>query len=208
MGYSTSFTGKFKIQPPLNKDQISYINAFCDSRRWRRDNEKLENMPDPLREAVGLPLGKEGEFFVGGAGVLGQGRDLSVLDFNIQPSTQPSLWCDWMVGENGDYLEWNGSEKFYSYTRWIEYINLNFFDKWGVGIYGSIEWEGEDSEDRGIIIANKNKITTYEGEDYDNYLNHLKLKKMAEKEKKDIIKNLSDDDLLINISKKSKNPKF
>lgn len=48
----------------LTQQQFEYLALFCDVPRFKRDVALLKDHPDPLREAVGLPLGAEGEFFV------------------------------------------------------------------------------------------------------------------------------------------------
>jgi hypothetical protein len=50
----------------LTPQQFEYLLLFCSGspRHKRTYVELLKDIPDPLREAVGLPLGEEGEFFV------------------------------------------------------------------------------------------------------------------------------------------------
>lgn len=65
MGYTTDFGGGFDCSRPLTFVEMNYINAFAHTRRMKRFGPKVKLMPDPLREAVGLPIGREGEFYVG-----------------------------------------------------------------------------------------------------------------------------------------------
>lgn len=65
MGYTTNFSGAFKLDKPLTEAQAAYINRFSGSRRMKRQASIAATFPDPLREAVGLPIGTEGEFYVG-----------------------------------------------------------------------------------------------------------------------------------------------
>ena len=48
----------------LSPEQFEYLLLFCNTPRYKRDVEVLKDHPDPLRDAVGLPIGKEGEYFV------------------------------------------------------------------------------------------------------------------------------------------------
>lgn len=153
MGYSTEFEGEFTIEPVLTKEQTAYLKLFSDTRRMKRDPKKAANLPDPIREAVGLPLGVDAEFFVGGTGWAGQDRDESILDYNDEPSTQPGLWCQWEPSEDGSKLRWNGAEKFYCYVEWLQYINENFLKAWGRKISGAVSWQGEDSPDYGLLTV-------------------------------------------------------
>lgn len=155
MGYTTYFGGTISIDPPLTKEQVAYINKFSDTRRMKRDPAKLVNMPDPIRGAVNLPLGVNGGYYVGSTCQFGQDRD-AVIDYNSPPSGQPSLWCQWIVSNDGSMLEWDGGEKFYYYTDWLRYLIEHFFSKWNRTLEGEISWQGEESDDRGIIYVHKN----------------------------------------------------
>jgi hypothetical protein len=52
------------LSRPLTKDQVAYINAFCGTRRVARHKREVNDLPDPLRAAVGLPVGELGDFYV------------------------------------------------------------------------------------------------------------------------------------------------
>lgn len=117
----------------------------------KKDRKKENRKPEEI-------YGLDGAYFVGGRGSFGQDRDDSVIDFNVPPSGQPGLWCQWET--NGSHLGWNGSEKFYSYVEWLQYLIEHFFSKWGVILNGEVTWEGEDSNDRGKIIVVDNVVST------------------------------------------------
>ena len=151
MGYSTDFEGSMKINPPLSPEQVEYINTFSRTRRMKRD--LAEQLPDPIREAVGLPIGDEGAYFVGGTGFMGQDRDSSVVDGNRPPSGQPGLWCQWEVSKDGTELYWDGGEKFYDYVDWLQYLYNNFFSVWGNNLDGEITWQGQEPDDKGKILC-------------------------------------------------------
>jgi len=162
MGYHTEFWGSLDITPNLEPEQVRYLQAFNHSRRMKRDPEVLAAKvlnADPL---VGGSFGIDGEFYVGGAedGNMGQDRDDSILDYNEPPRTQPGLWCQWTVTDDGTTLEWDGGEKFYDYIEWLAYLIENFFVPWGRKLNGTIDWDGEESDDRGKIVVNDNHITT------------------------------------------------
>ncbi|MHA2022800.1 MAG: hypothetical protein ACTSWQ_03975 [Candidatus Thorarchaeota archaeon] len=163
MGYTTNFEGQFDLDKPLSEEQISYLNAFNETRRMKRNPHIAEKMDDPTREAVGLPIGKEGEFFVGGIGFAGQDRDDSVLEYNCSPSTQPSLWCQWTPNEEGTAIIWDEGEKFHEYAEWLEYIVENFIKPWGYTLNGEVTWDGEEPSDIGKIVVEDNEVKTLEG---------------------------------------------
>lgn len=63
----------------------------------------------------------------------------------------PGIWCDWTVNDEGSSLFWNGSEKFYNYIEWLNYLIDNFFRPWGCSLNGNIYWQGEEVGDVGKI---------------------------------------------------------
>lgn len=152
MGYTTNFRGKFVLSKSLTAEQAAYLQRFGETRRMRRDATITETLPDPIRLAVGLPVGKEGGYFVGSPAPSGQdwGGD-GVVDHNTPPEDQPGLWCQWVPDETGQAIEWDGGEKFYKYVEWLEYLIDNFLKPWGITLAGSVEYRGEDWDDTGTI---------------------------------------------------------
>ncbi|ORZ39030.1 hypothetical protein BCR44DRAFT_33347 [Catenaria anguillulae PL171] len=151
MGYTTVFRGHFSLSPALNPAQIAYLTHFAYIRHMIRDSTLCRAKPDPLRAAVNLDVGTDGEFFVAAEGDYGQGHDETIIEYNSQPKTQPSLWCQWVPTKDGTRIEWNRGEKFYCCEQWIEYMIANFLEPWGVKIEGKIEFAGEDPSDKGYL---------------------------------------------------------
>jgi hypothetical protein len=158
MGYHTDFKGHFTFDHPLTDAQREYLTKFNQTRRMKRNSFKVETFPDPVRNAVGLPVGLDGGYFVGAAGSYGQDHDSSVTDYNREPAGQPGLWCQWAPNASGTKLEWDGGEKFYNYIEWLEYIITHFLAPWGRTITGVVKWDGEEQGDDGKIIVKDNKI--------------------------------------------------
>jgi hypothetical protein len=109
MSYTTIFEGSFYFDKPLIEDQIKYLKAFAEKRRCRIKTRVFENIPDPVREKIELPIGIEGEFCINFPQDL---EDEDIIDSSIPPSNQPSLWCKWVPSDDGKELKWNGREKF------------------------------------------------------------------------------------------------
>lgn len=165
MGYTTDFDGRFTLNRTLAPEHQAYLKAFSKTRRMKRDAAKTVKRPDPKRVAVGLSVGEEGGYFVGAQGPCGQEdfdkiKAPDVLDYNREPAGQPSLWCDWSPSEDGDGIEWNGSEKFYGYVEWLEYLIEHFLKPWGYVLNGVVRWQGEDPDDRGTIVVTHNAVAT------------------------------------------------
>lgn len=160
MGYTTDFDGVLDVTPAMKPEHIAYLNRFSATRRMARRADVTATMPDPLRAAVGLPVGEQGGYFVGAADECGQDRTRDIVEYNRPPAGQPGLWCNWVIGEDGNSLEWNGGEKFYSYVEWLNYLVQHFLTPWGYRLDGTISWQGEESTDIGKIVVKNNKVST------------------------------------------------
>ena len=153
MGYTTDFEGAFAVTPPLRPEHAAYLRAFANTRRMTRDERATLALPDPLRLAVGLTIGKGGGYYVGAAGFKGQDHTPEVTNYNHEPDGQHSLGCDWEPNEAGTAIEWNGMEKFYNYTAWLQYVLDHFLTPWGYALSGDVRWQGEDPLDRGTLTV-------------------------------------------------------
>lgn len=158
MGYNTQFSGDFfDLHKPLSSEHKAYLEKFSNSRRVKRDIKLLDR--NPTLEAVGLPLGEEGAYFVDTPKPYAEEiRDPSVVAYNKPPKGQPSLWCGWTPSSDGKKIVWDESEKFEAYVEWIEYIIEHFLKPWGYVLNGSCKWEGEERDDYGIILLESNTV--------------------------------------------------
>lgn len=161
MGYTTYFEGGFEFDKPVSTCLSQYINNFADVRHMKRDVEKLKEVHKNWRDECFFgDLGKNGEYFVGDVACIGA----DILDINCPDSTQPGLWCQWVV--NGNRLEWDGGEKFYNYIDWLEYLIKHFIEPTGYTLNGEVEWDGEDYDDNGCIVVENNKVHIKYGRAY------------------------------------------
>ena len=163
MGYTTYFDGEFTLDKPLTLAQYGYLKAFNESRRMIRNEFVTAGRDDPKRIAVGLPVGKDGQYFVGEGGFMGQDGGEDVLDQNRPPPGQPGLWCQWTPSEDGTKIVHDEGEKFYDYVEWLEYIVAHFLMPWGLTLNGEVKWDGEESSDVGIIRVVDNVVSQHAG---------------------------------------------
>lgn len=163
MGYTTDFYGSVTFNKPITEELKNYINKFGETRRMKRDVEKIKKtFPDWEKNCFNGNLGVDGEYFVGGNGFMGQDRDDSIVNYNYPPETQPGLWCQWMIDDDGN-LVWDGGEKFYEYGEWLTYLIDNFLAPSGYVCNGEIEFQGEDMNDFGTIHVKDNVVTVEYG---------------------------------------------
>jgi len=144
MGYTTDFNGRFYLDKPLDDDTFNLLRGLAKTRRMKR------NVKD---------YGIEGEFYFNPDDFenSGQTEDKTIINYNSPPSTQPSLWLQWIPTEDKQHIEWDGGEKFYNYVEWLEYIIEKILKPRGYVLNGKVEWEGEDG-DNGVILVVDNKI--------------------------------------------------
>lgn len=115
MGYTTSFEGQVAIEPPLNPTEIAYLRDFAESRRHQRP---------------------EGPYSTHDYGW----GEVDSSDYNRPPEGQPSLWCNWESTDDGTGIRWNGAEKFYDATKWMQYL-IDHFLKPGAHAQGQCGFE-------------------------------------------------------------------
>jgi hypothetical protein len=148
MGYSTDFFGSFKLDRPLDEVTKTFLQKFAETRRMKRNIQGY---------------GVDGEFYVDGKGSFGQDHDATVVEYNQPPSTQPSLWCQWVPNAEGTEIEWDGSEKFYNYVEWIQYLIDRVLAPKDYVLNGEVEWQGEERDDVGIIVVKDNHVSVKRG---------------------------------------------
>lgn len=165
MGYTTTFDGFFTLDQRLFDSQVLYLWEFANSRRVKRNVALLQNVPDPAREAVDLPLGKDGGYFVNRK--WDEENDwATAIDYNKPPSGQPGLWCQWIPTNDGRGIQWDGGEKFYHYIAWLQYIIIHFLEPWDYQLSGEVKWQGEDASDKGHITVENNQLVHPAGVDF------------------------------------------
>lgn len=158
MSYSIVISGQFKLDRSLEPTQAAYLRKLAATRRMKRSVKALQSLPDPIREAVGLPIGLDGEFFVGSKARMGQDLNHpSVLSDSTPPGKQPGLWCGWVPSKNGKSIVWNGTSDFDAHA-WICYLIERFLAPWGYELSGEVSVEGEDDLLIGRIIVRENKV--------------------------------------------------
>ncbi|NET30958.1 MAG: hypothetical protein F6K19_03000 [Cyanothece sp. SIO1E1] len=165
MGYTTSFTGYFQLDQRLLDAQVLYLLDFARTRHCKRDVQILQDVSDPAREAVNLPLGEEGCYFANYRWDW-KNEDCAVVDYNRPTVSQPSLWCQWIPTDDGGGIQWDQGEKFKQYLAWLQYLVRHFLEPWGYYLSGTVQWQGESAGDRGQIVMENNQMIAPSRQDY------------------------------------------
>ena len=162
MGYSTQFYGKIMAEPAFSKEEKEFLDKFCQTRRCKRKDEILEGSfyvcKNPAKENWG------------------QGCQ-NIMANNDPPSEQPGLWCQWVISDDLEGIEWDGGEKFYDAAQWMDYLIKFFFDKRAIApkldgklaflkkhkLNGEILCVGEETGDIWKLIVKNNKVMIAQG---------------------------------------------
>jgi hypothetical protein len=153
MPYVTTGSGRFDLAPHLSEAHLAYLLAFSRIRHMRRVMRLLKKRPDPLRNAVGLPLGRGGAYYVGGSEGLPFSDD-TVTNSLLPPYGQPGLYCRWTPTEDGSAIVWKESGT--RFVEWLDYVFEHFLAPWGYDLCGRVEWQGSRATDRGAIRIEHN----------------------------------------------------
>ena len=80
----------------------------------------------------------------------------------IQGEKPVRSYMQWVPTESLDQIVWDGGEKFYDYTAWMQWM-CGLLASWGVSANGTVFWSGEDADDTGTIDVTHNAVTETRG---------------------------------------------
>lgn len=89
-----------------------------------------------------------------------------LLEFNEDPDliegSHPDSYMQWVPTESLDGIVWDGNEKFYNYTEWMQWLLLWLGDR-GVTASGELLWSGEEVGDVGVLSVLNGVATANRG---------------------------------------------
>jgi hypothetical protein len=153
MGYNTNFTGDFSLNKFLKPEHKAYLQRFATIRHEPLDEEALKQYPDPLREAVGLPIGKYGMYFTGLIDPDGAGDDLlngftyGIDEMNVMQTLHIydiDTLIDEEPGTNSSHQLWLSYQETHwapsLYCQWVPTNDGRGIKDEGEKFYGYIAW--------------------------------------------------------------------
>lgn len=152
MGYTTEFSGSFKTDVPVSDKVFNLINGLASTRRMKRADLPPE-------------YGIDGEFYIEDDDNFGQPHNTKlgrIVNYNMPPDTQPGLWLQWKFDDDKQTIIWDGSEKFYKYVEWIDYLIQKILKPNGYNVNGKVHYQGESRSDHGVIEIINNDIIVIE----------------------------------------------
>ena len=164
MGYNTNYIGAFHIyktstgkKSKLPENLALILINLSRTRRMNRDVNKLAKLLNISIEECKEKYGKHGEFYFHNDGNMGQTVTSDVINFNFPPPTQPSVWCNFTYDPKENNIVWNENDKTEEGIEWINYI-LKFLHENGYEMKGTMEWEGEECSDNGLIVVDGKNV--------------------------------------------------
>jgi hypothetical protein len=89
-----------------------------------------------------------------------------LLEFNEDPDTiegtHPDSYMQWVPTETLDGIVWDGVEKFYNYTEWMQWL-VQWLKACDIDAGGELLWSGEDAGDVGVITVAGGLVTADSG---------------------------------------------
>jgi hypothetical protein len=162
VGYTTEFSGQFRLDRKLAPEHEAYLRAFNEARHMRFNMKRVGRVPDSARAAAELPIGPDGAYCVFTRGAQ-TSRNLVLEDVSpLGPNC--SRYCGWVPTDDGSGLTWDGGDKFEGYATWLAFVVEHFLDRWGYALRGAVAWQGETDTDRGVLFVRNNKIVVGGGE--------------------------------------------
>lgn len=160
-GYYTSFFGSLKITPLPDGKTIKLIHRLAKYPRIGYDTRCLAQLAGLSENEVEERWGDEGEFFFPKRLFFGK-KWWKVAKLNRPPRFQPDLLNYWEINSSGCLEVVKGECDFYEYDRWLRYLIDRVFHPRGYLLSGFVEWQGEETNDRGTIRILENQVIKVE----------------------------------------------
>ncbi len=147
--FNTDYIGHFQFDRTLEGHHLAYLRLFETIRHMRWNEADIQHLPDPIREAVGLPIGHQGMYFLGVADERLQHYDNNLpkpIEYNYPAKGVPGLWCYWRATIDGQAIVWDGGMKFYYPLPWLNFWLEHFVVPWGYRLNGEVKITTQDIE--------------------------------------------------------------
>lgn len=142
---------------PIGFEGAYYVGGFGQNMGQDKDESVIDSNEPPGTPLIPLALHEPYDAKTWGAKYDKQ-LELKAVAQSLGLA-QPGLWCQWTPNGEGTAIVWDEGEKFYYYIEWIEYLIEHFLAPWGYKLNGEVSWDGESSDDRGIIRITDNVVS-------------------------------------------------
>ena len=155
------FQGAFQLSPALSAAQITYVQAFLSVQHGFWPLQYVQQQPDALREAVGLPLGEDAAFFVGHSSNGLKGRNPFIDKHNMSPAGpggQPHCGsCPWQLSDDGTQILPDKKILAAMPLKWLGWLVTKLFSHWNIDIRGVASYDDPCTSQEGKVVAENNQ---------------------------------------------------
>lgn len=162
--------GKFVLSSPLDDGWMNYMKEFRTSMHFKRTGSDLEG-PDPARDAIGVPTGKNGINISRYSGLpvnTTPGIETHHQYVFVKPNKNDigSLRCPWEIIDNGSALAfYHPSSYSFGMLEWLEHVLQLLKEYANITCNGSVRFVGEEGNPhwvrscRGTITVNDSVVS-------------------------------------------------
>ena len=121
----------------------------------------VQQQPDALREAIGLPLGEDAAFFVGHSSNGLKGRNPFIDKHNMLspgPGGQPHCGsCPWQLTDDGTQILPDKRKLAAMPLKWLGWLVTNLLSHWNIDIRGVASYDDPCTSQEGKIVADNSQ---------------------------------------------------
>lgn len=92
---------------------------------------------------------------------------------------KPEGYLQWVTNSELDAIGWDGNEKFYGYTEWMQWV-CDWLKGIGISANGILQWSGEDTQDVGLLTVVDNIATATEQRRNVDHFQPIDLRELAD----------------------------
>ena len=178
MSNMTNLYGHFVLDRPLTAEQIAYLEHFLQMKRYIWDEAFIQGFPDPLREAVSLPVGLQGMYFTGcndqtfdalQPGIIRDYFDPFKVPYEPEEVQQevkaryplvlalPRGHAPW--GPTADDMGMSGDrvDNWREPVAWLQFLLDHFLLPWGYELKGEVVYKTFEGEE-GRFVVRDNRV--------------------------------------------------
>lgn len=91
---------------------------------------------------------------------------------------KPESYLQWVPNRELDAIGWDGNEKFYNYTAWMQWV-CDWLKGIGITANGTLKWSGEETQDVGLLTVVDNITTATEQRRNVDHFQPIDLRELA-----------------------------
>ena len=151
------FQGAFNLTPALSSAQTSYLQAFLAVQHGFWPLKYVRQQSDPVREAVGLPLGADAAYYTGHHSNGLKGRHPFIDKYNTispGPGNQPHCGnCPWQLSPDDRQLVPDKKKLAAMPLKWLGWLVKYIFTPWKINVTGVASYDDPCTSQEGKIVA-------------------------------------------------------